>query len=307
MDSIRVAIFASLISLFSGSIVIPFNFDVNGGPVMSFRIPRVFGNASVSGYLCGGFSVPSSFQIRDDSSGIQSWIMRNEVLVAESDSGPFEFNVYEFTSTMGSFTAPHTPITFSIGRQSSFLQHQSGSVDYVRNGTSGGFIRINSTTQRFVSDACAAESLMEVETPVSPGSHSLSSAVRFEGEDGTVNLELVIESTCFIVGLPPGKYRYIERISNATPILGQPSRIPNCDEALTVLPIINIRFIFSRESEGVLKLFPEDYTRRSTTDFEACELLINENYGSRAPFNPLLISGINVRFQRDRVMLCDTP
>ena len=304
MDPFILVVFAKLMMSVASNIVVPFLFDSFGRPFMNYRMPRVFGDRTVSGYMCGGFSETFSFQVSDDFTGELQTIGRNEILIAQSfDTGPVEFFVFDFTITADISEPVVFPYTFAIGRQSSFVR-EGLSVDFVRNGT-GGFLRLNSSLESFESGTCVPGSLMVIEIPVNHGSHPLQASIKLEGQEERFSQGLFIDSTWFILGVPWILFRDITRIANATRSFGEPARIPNCDDILPLMPKIDIRFIFSTRSQGVLRLYPDDYTRRSSTDPTSCDLLLNENYGYRAAFNPLLIPGINIRFQRDWLILCD--
>jgi len=200
--------------------------------------------------------------------------------------------------------------TIGMGPGSDLLR-VSGHVDFIRQSTIGGFLRLGGTEQDFIRSDCLPDSIMRMQTFLTEGFSTSRAPPRVEtrfsvsiGDNAiTTDSVFILDSAGFVLTLP---HMWVASIYEALPRSLQQNRFrrtvfSDCANHLQRLPNITLTF-----SAGSLRLFPEDYTR-STGQDDTCELLIASTYMPQMIwFNPLMIPGINARVAENEITLCDS-
>jgi hypothetical protein len=195
----------------------------------------------------------------------------------------------------------------AIGSRSQLLQ-EYGSTDFVRfENNNTGIVRLNSTRESFVSDSCVPDSILEVLYSTEPTrvGHEMSTDVHADTFIGpNFSLFMRFAPNAYVIGLPNLMFHHIVELTGqeVPMMMDNFIRFPRCNETFPLLPPIKMRFPLS--GGDTITITPGDYVRR--IDDDVCELLLAQNTWRRE-FNPFQLSGLNVRFENDRVLFCDTP
>ena len=205
--------------------------------------------------------------------------------------------------------------TIGIGPGSDLLG-VGRSIDFVRQSTVGGFLRLGGSGDNFISNDCLPNSIMRMITnrrPLPVGGQMGGVTPRVETRisisigDNIVATDSVslLESERFLLTMPHGWAADIfALLPPSRERYGYRTVFTDCAQTRQRLPVITLTF-----TAGGLRLLPEDYTRQIGQD-DTCELLIGRmpvwaaNQSVR--FNPLLIPGINARSTESEIILCDS-
>jgi len=198
------------------------------------------------------------------------------------------------------------------------LMRVGRSIDFVRQSTSGGFLRLGGSEDNFVANDCLPDSIMRMATVMglSPPRRT-DSAVRSRAEtrvavsigDNVITTDSVTildDWRGFLLALPhtwianiyAELEAYIDRFQYRT-------FLTDCANNIHRLPAITLTF-----TAGGLRLLPEDYTRPTDDQDDFCELLIGAiavgDTDQSVRFNPLMIPGVNARITQNEIILCDS-
>jgi len=205
-----------------------------------------------------------------------------------------------------------TQSNIGIGPGSDLLR-VGGPIDFVRQSTFGGFLRLEGTEQEFINNDCLPDSSMRMQTVltevdsigrITPRVDTRISVSIGGNVIATDSVSLVGLEGCILI-IPIGLLADIFAVLPPTgDRVGYRTVFTDCAQTRQRLPIITLTF-----TAGGLRLFPEDYTRRTAQE-DTCELLIGGLADWEAdqtiPFNPLLIPGINTRSTDNEIILCDS-
>jgi len=195
--------------------------------------------------------------------------------------------------------------TVGIGTGSDLLRF-GGPIDFVRQNTTRGFLRLGGSEDHFITNDCLPDSVMRMTTVIG---HTITGGPQVEtrvsvsiGENvRTADSVSIMDSEGFLLAMP---HSWVEDIHEA--LLWSHERFlfstvfRDCANKIQTLPNITLTF-----SDGGLRLVPEDYTRPTGQD-DTCELLITSTVGQSIRVNPLMIPGINARSTENAIILCDS-
>ena len=212
-------------------------------------------------------------------------------------------------------TVDGPPSTIGIGPGSDLLR-VGGRIDFVRQSTVGGLLRLGGSEEIFLNNDCLPNSFMRMATVIgysTPRRIDAAVTARVEtrvsvsiGDNViTTNAVTILDSKEILLTMPhtwvadiySSLSPYLDRFRYRTVLRG-------CANNIQRLPVITLTF-----TAGGLHLFPEDYTRPTDQD-DICELMITSAPVWQADqmirFNPLLIPGINARSTDNEIILCDS-
>jgi hypothetical protein len=204
-------------------------------------------------------------------------------------------------ATNGPFhLCPRRSIGISTG---SDLLRVGRSLDFVRQSTFGGFLRLGGSEDNFITNDCLPNSVLRMETRITDGTYGQHVLTRISvtlgGNVTATNYSGCLGSDELLLMVPNFALLPISRVR-----LGTRMVFRDCAETMQRLPVITLTFTADR-----LRLLPEDYTRPTGQD-DTCELLIGQLPlvvgGGTIRFNPLLIPGINARSTENEIMFCDS-
>jgi len=195
--------------------------------------------------------------------------------------------------------------TVGIGTGSDLLRF-GGPIDFVRQNTTRGFLRLGGSEDNFITNDCLPDSVMRMATVIGrtiSGHPQVETRVSVSiGENvRTADSVSIMDSEGFLLAMP---HSWVEDIHEA--LLWSQVRFRystvfrDCANQIQSLPNITLTF-----SAGGLLLVPEDYTR-PTGQHDTCELLVKGTNDDSLRFNPLMISGINARSTENEIILCDS-
>jgi len=198
-----------------------------------------------------------------------------------------------------------------IGPGSDLLR-VGGPIDFVRQSSAEGVLRVGGSEDNFIANDCLSDSVMRMATGIASSIRDYSPTVQVETRvsvalaDNVIRTRYVaiLDSDRFLLTMP---HTWMANIFEAvSPYFDQmlPGTVfPGCNNMIHRLPTITLTF-----SAGGLRLVPEDYTRPIGND--TCELLVGRMPDRTADqtirFNPLLIPGINARSTENEIILCDS-
>jgi hypothetical protein len=207
------------------------------------------------------------------------------------------------------------PNTIGVGPGSDMLRF-GGPTDFVRQNTTGGFLRLGASDDWFITHDCLPDSVVRMAAVIgysTPRRIDAAVTARVEtrvsvsiGDNViTTNAVTILDSKEILLTMPhtwvadiySSLSPYLDRFRYRTVLRG-------CANNIQRLPVITLTF-----TAGGLHLFPEDYTRPTDQD-DICELMITSAPVWQADqmirFNPLLIPGINARSTDNEIILCDS-
>ena len=287
----------------SSSTLIPVTIDPSGKPMIDAVLepltrPHVvhLGCYSVTDHT-SAMDVDSFRRVSEGGQGLQIPTINNEPITVTG-----VIHSYSHDSS--------TPSTIGIGPGSNILR-VGRSIDFVRQSTTGGFLRLGGTEQDFIANDCLPNSVMRMGTFM----HSVTFITRRVatrmtrvsiGANNVANDFLgFMDSEGLLLTMPQS---WVADIYALLPPSGEPHGhrrvFSDCAHTIQRLPTITLSF-----TAGGLRLFPEDYTRQTGQD-DTCELLIDRipawSADQMVRFNPLLIPGINGRSTENEIILCDS-
>jgi len=190
-----------------------------------------------------------------------------------------------------------------VGPGSDLLTAGGESIDFVRQSTISGILRLGGTEQDFIANDCLPNSVMRMET-FTDNSRRVETRISIAIGENIVatNSSSFVESAGFILTMPQ---LWLADIYTLLPPsvgeFGSRRVFSNCSHTIQQLPNITLTF-----SAGGLHLVPQDYTR-SIGSNDTCELLIGvmTAFQTVLRINPLMIPGINARSTENEIILCD--
>jgi hypothetical protein len=209
-------------------------------------------------------------------------------------------------------TAPRLAGIIAIGPGSDLLR-VGGQIDFVRQSSVEGFLRLGGSEDNFITNDCLPDSVMRMATAIGSSSSPHGQVTHVETRvsvsiaDNVITTEYVIisdwgkslltMSDTWVANIFAELLPSLERFEYRTVLTDSANNIQRS-------PVITLTF-----SAGGLRLLPEDYTRPTDQDY-LCELLITSapfwDADQTIRFNPLLIKGINARSTENEIILCDS-
>lgn len=286
------------IALVHGSTSLPFTYDQFRRPVMGVRIPRVFGDRNLQSQISLSNTMSATSIVDRPFTTIE--LVNNENMILNTIDNTQvslvlpQLEVIEQSGYIrDAFMDPHV---FAIGQGSHLMTWANNSIDFIQFSNATGLIRLNGTRESLLSDFCIDGSSMSFEYRF-PGQIVVDS----ETERLEVSVDFRVSSKPYILSLPERIYTLLLEIVNVERFVGPLSSFDSCNATLALLPTIDIE-----SNNGLIRLFPTDYTRRIGND--TCELLVGGmGWAERViAFNPLLIPGLTARLEPSQVLFCDT-
>ena len=287
----------------SSSTLIQVTFDPSGIPRIDVESGRSLGRPHVVHMGCHGYTATADYAVGTNSVAVSNTRVRNiGVLVPTINSEPIMGVRHRESMTTSKI---------GIGPGSDLLR-RGGQIDFVRQSTAGGFLRLGGSEENFIANDCLPDSIMRMLVVVPDDSTNYFNR---RGETRiSVSIGENMVATDSVSSMDSGNSllimpnRWIADILAMLPPSGEEfgyrSVFTDCARTLQRLPIITLTF-----TAGGLRLLPEDYTRTTGQD-DTCELRIGGSLEWDADqtirFNPLLIPGINARSTDNEIILCDS-
>ena len=278
---------------------VPFGLMHDNFPYVNISLPTLFGNTTIPFVLIPIGQSEILGQYLDDDS---LWNEDDQALVFVSSQGPEGLVRFYEPQLLVDHIVGLNEMTANLGiGPDSALIESFHSVDFL---TDEAQIILGSPLEQFLTTACipgtsfsfpaASTDIMFVRTSL-----------------GGAPLRLSFTGASNVVFLPQ------EELSILTQIIGPdydyrfaPIRFNDCVSMRLLLPEISLSISIGTHEdfiEGILKLYPEDYTRLHRDG--SCELLIgrihSSNQSPEISFNPLRFPHVNVRFTMMELYFCD--
>ena len=231
----------------------------------------------------------------------------NVVLVGED-----RYSNFTYLSLMHEFQDSYTDYNLlGIGRGGDLLT-AAGSASVVGFHNTTGLLILDSSEEEFLNRFCFEGAHLRVpflrRRIFGLESVSLYGSFRIGGHERAQLALISIELSDIpsLLSLPDRRASILFSAIGSYTIVNDRPRFGDCQRVITHLPQIDI--VFSRTHDamselGTIPLLPEDYVRNIGGD--SCELLIAHGPSAMMYFNPLLLSGVNLRISEDQLIICD--